>query len=193
MNAARHWTERAISFTRERDLMPYHDGECLVGPAPPSRWWAAAMLYSNAPGESDGPSWYYITPPDPSWRPAEAEEWLQMFSETTLPATTVHEVAPGHFSHGLALRQAPTTVRRVLHSSAFVEGWAHYAEELCVEEGFCSHDPRFAVGVWLEALVRVTRLACAIGMHTAGMAVEEGARRFQADTYLRGPAAYAEA
>ena len=34
IDAARHWTERAIDFTRERDLVPYHDGECLVGPAP---------------------------------------------------------------------------------------------------------------------------------------------------------------
>jgi hypothetical protein len=41
-------------------------------------------------------------------------------------------------------------------------------------------DPRFEIGVWLEALVRVTRLACAIGVHTAGMTVEEGARRFEA-------------
>src|ERR1039458_7242772 len=72
-------------------------------------------------------------------------------------------------------------------------GWAHYAEELCVEEGFRGDDPRFAVGVWLEALVRVTRLACAIGVHTAGMSVEEGARRFEADTHLSGPAALSEA
>jgi uncharacterized protein (DUF885 family) len=84
-------------------------------------------------------------------------------------------------------------VRRVLHSGAFVEGWAHYAEELCVEEGLLADDPRFAIGVWLEALVRVTRLACAIGVHSAGMTVEEGARRFEADTHLSGAAALSEA
>ena len=76
---------------------------------------------------------------------------------------------------------------------AFIEGWAHYAEEVCVEQGFGGDDPRFEIGVWLEALVRVTRLACAIGVHTAGMTVEEGARRFEADTQLAGPAALAEA
>jgi uncharacterized protein (DUF885 family) len=116
-----------------------------------------------------------------------------VFSDTTLPGITVHEVAPGHFSHGRAIRRAPTDVRRTLHSEAFVEGWAHYAEELCVEEGFCAGDPRFAIGVWLEALVRVTRLACAIGVHTAGMSVEEAAHRFEADTHIAGQAALAEA
>ena len=91
-----------------------------------------------------------------------------MFSATTLPGITVHEVAPGHFSHGQALRRARGQVRRTLFSGAYVEGWAHYAEELCVEEGSLSDDPRFAVGVWLEALVRVTRLACALGVHGPG-------------------------
>jgi uncharacterized protein (DUF885 family) len=105
----------------------------------------------------------------------------------------VHEVAPGHFSHGRALRHAPTAVRRTLFSSAFIEGWAHYAEEVCVEEGFRADDPRFAIGVWLGALIRVTRLACAIGLHTAGMTVAEGARRFESDTALLGPAALSEA
>jgi hypothetical protein len=185
--------ELAIAFTRERDLVPYHDGECLVGPAPPSRRWAMAMMSWAAPGEPDGPSWYHITPPEDSWPEQDREEWLEVFSATTLPGITVHEVAPGHFSHGRALRRAPSEVRRVLHSDAFVEGWAHYAEELCVEEGLLAGDPRFAIGVWLEALVRVTRLACAIGVHTAGMTVEEGARRFEADTHLAGPAALSEA
>jgi uncharacterized protein DUF885 len=193
IEAATYWTQRAIDFTRERDLMPYHDGVCLVGEAPESRRWAMAMMTTNAPPEPDAPSWYYITPPDESWPAADAEEWLEVFSATTLPAITVHEVAPGHFSHGQALRHAPGEVRKTLASAAFVEGWAHYAEELCVEEDFGDGDPRFAIGVWLEALVRVTRLASAIGVHTAGWTVADAARRFETDTHLVGSAALSEA
>ncbi|MBB5075029.1 DUF885 family protein [Nonomuraea endophytica] len=193
IEAARIGTEKAIAFTREKDLVPYHDGECLVGLAPESRRWAMAMMCWNSPGEPEGPSWYYITPPDASWPVEEQEEWLEVFSHTTLPAINVHEVAPGHFSHGRALRHAKGDVRRLLQSMAFAEGWAHYVEEVCVEEGFEAGDPRFEIGVWLEALVRVTRLACAIGVHTGQMTVEEGARRFAADTHLSGPAALSEA
>ncbi len=193
IDASRHWTERALEFTRERDLVPYHDGECHVGLAPESRRWAMAMMSWAAPGETDAPSCYYIVPPDPSWPADDVESWLQVFSATTLPGITVHEVAPGHFSHGRALRHAPSDVRRILHSEAFAEGWAHYVEELCVEEGFLADDPRFEIGVWLEALVRVTRLACAIGVHTGTMTLEDGARRFEADTHLTGSAARAEA
>jgi hypothetical protein len=193
IEAARVWTQRAIEFTAARDLVPFSDGECRVGLAPETRRWAMAMMSPAAPGEPEGPSWYHITPPEPSWPENEIEEWLEVFSDTTLPGITVHEVAPGHFSHGRAILRAVGPVRRTLHSEAFVEGWAHYAEELCVEEGFCADDPRFAIGVWLEALVRVTRLACAIGVHTAGMTVAEAARRFESDTHLSGSAALSEA
>ena len=193
VEAGRLWAQRAIDFTREHDLVPYHDGVCLVGPAPESRRWAMAMMFWAAPGEPDAPSWFHITPPEESWPEREKEEWLEVFSDTTLPAIAVHEVAPGHFSHGRALRRLTSDVRRTVHSSAFVEGWAHYAEELCAEEGFGADDPRIVIGIWLEALVRVTRLACAIGVHTAGMPVAEAARRFEADTHISGPAALSEA
>src|SRR5437764_199742 len=64
IESARIWTERAIEFTRDHDLVPYHDGVCLVGPAPESRRWSVAMLSWAAPGEPEGPSWYPITPPE---------------------------------------------------------------------------------------------------------------------------------
>ena len=190
---ARAQTDEVIAFTVAHNLVPGLDGECRVGPAPPSRRWAMAMMSPAAPFEDDGPSWYHVTPPDASWPEAEQEQWLQVFSRTTLPAITAHEVAPGHFAHGRVLRRMPTDVRRALHSPAFVEGWAHYTEELCVEEGFRADDPRFAIGVALEALVRVTRLAVAIGVHTRSMTIDEAVHRFEDDGHLAGPAAGSEA
>jgi hypothetical protein len=185
--------EEVLAFTREKRLAPHTDGECIVGPAPKSRSWAMAMMAWAAPGEPEAPSWYYITPPDPSWPSAEIEEWLAVFSRTTLPAITAHEVAPGHFAHGRSLRRAAGPVRRTLHSMSFAEGWAHYVEEVFIEEGFRAGDPRFTVGVCLEALVRVTRLACAIGLHTRSMTVNEATDRFEQDAFLGRAAARSEA
>jgi len=191
--AARALTAEVIAWTAAHDLVPYHDGECRVGPAPQSRQWAMAMMSWSAPHEPPGPSWYYVTPPQPTWPPAEQEEWLRVFSRSTLAAITVHEVAPGHYSHGLALRHAKSDVRRTLLSEAFVEGWAHYVEEMALEEGFRAGDPSYAAAVAIEALVRVTRLSCSIGLHTGAMTVEEATQRFTADAFLAGPAALAEA
>ncbi|MFE9242486.1 DUF885 family protein [Nocardiopsis sp. NPDC006938] len=204
LEAARTWTRIALDFTAERGLVPYDDGECRVDVPPPSLRWATAMMAWSGPWEADTPSFYYITPPDAGLSEREAAEWLEQFSHTTLPAVSVHEVAPGHFSHSRALRQAPTPVRRALHSMTFAEGWAHYAEEMCLEEGFGAYaaerlgDPdwtadHYEIGVWLEALIRVTRLSVAIGVHTGTMTVEEAAARFSEDTPLQGPAALSEA
>ncbi len=193
LREAEAMTAESIAFTLERDLVPGLDGACLVAPAPPSRRWALAMMSWAAPYEADAPSRYYISPPDPDWPADEQDDWLKVFSRTTLPAITVHEVAPGHFAHGRRLRQAGTDVRRTLQSLAFVEGWAHYGEEVCVEEGFRADDPRFAAGVALEALQRVTRLAVSIGTHAGTMTVADGAARFEADAFCYGPAARAEA
>ncbi|MEO8106259.1 MAG: DUF885 family protein, partial [Actinomycetes bacterium] len=123
--AATTITAETIEFCREKKWLTYLDGECRVGLAPPSRRWASAMLAWSGPYENDGPSHYDITPPEADWPAAEQAEWLTLFSETALAAVTAHEVAPGHFAHGRALRHAPTEVRRSLVSAGFAEGWAH--------------------------------------------------------------------
>jgi uncharacterized protein (DUF885 family) len=146
-----------------------------------------------APEEDDAPSFYWVTPPDESWPADDVEEWLQVFSDATLPAITLHEVSPGHFAHGRAMRRAATPVRRILMSPAFVEGWAHYVEELSLDLGFRGGEPAFTVGVAIEALVRVTRLASAIGVHTGAMTVDDAAARFENDAFLGGSAALSEA
>ncbi|MGH9062504.1 MAG: DUF885 family protein [Acidimicrobiales bacterium] len=189
---ARAQIAEVTAFTMDRDLLPDPGGECRVGPAPPSRRWAMAMMSWAAPYEADAPAWYYVNPPDPAWTSEEQEEWLAVFSPTTLPAITAHEVTPGHYAHGRMLRRLTGDVRRTLFSNAFIEGWAHYAEELMVDEGFRAADPRFAIGVYLEALTRITRLAVALGVHTEAMPVDEAVRRFEEDAFLRGPAARSE-
>jgi hypothetical protein len=186
-------TAEALAFTRKHDLAPWTDGECRVGPAPESRKWAMAMMSWAGPEEPDAPSWYHVTPPDPDWPAEEIEQWLATFSRTTLPAITVHEVSPGHYAHSRSLRRATSPVRRQLIGATFTEGWAHYAEEMVVEAGFRADDPRYRIGMALEALVRVTRLTCSIGLHTGALDVDEATTRFRVDAYLGEAAARSEA
>ncbi len=192
--AARRTIDEATAFVIDHDLLPPLGGACEVGPAPPSRRWAAAMMYWTAPFEDDAPARYYVSPPDKSWDEEAKHEWLAAFSATRGPAVTAHEVTPGHFAHGRMLRQLVRgDVRRSLFSDAFVEGWAHYGEELMVDQGFRADDPRFAIGVYLEALVGVTGLASALGIHRGTMTVDDATARFEADAFLLGPAARSEA
>jgi hypothetical protein len=197
--AARETIDEATAFVTGNDLLPSpggarEGGACEIGPAPPSRRLAPAMMYWTGPFEEDAPARYYISPPEQSWDEEARREWLAFFSATMGPAVTVHEVMPGHLAHARMLRQfVRGDVRRSLFSEAFVEGWAHYAEELMVEQGFRAEDPRFAIGVYLGALVGVTGLASAIGIHRGTMTVDDATARFEADAFLAGPAARSEA
>ena len=79
----------------EHGLLPELGGSCLVGPAPPSRRYAVAMMSWTGPYEAEAPAWFYVNPPDPSWDEEEKDRWRSLFSATTLPAITAHEVTPG--------------------------------------------------------------------------------------------------
>ena len=193
LREAQALTAESIAFTLERDLVPGLDGECLVAPAPPSRRWALAMMSWAAPYEADAPSRYYISPPDPGWPADEQDDWLKVFSRTTLPAITVHEVAPGHFAHGRRLRQAHLRRPPDPALAGLRGGLGPLRRGGLRRGGLPRDDPRFAAGVALEALQRVTRLAVSIGTHAGTMTVADGAARFEADAFCYGPAARTEA
>lgn len=171
-------TQDLRAFCRERDLMPYHDGDLEMGLDADAQGLFIANLRPCAPEEAECESTYHLTPPDWSWPQQQINQWLQKFCPTTIGAISAHEVAPGHFLHFRAIRHATGLARRILQSYTFAEGWGHYAEEVCVEEGFRACDPRFEIGMCLEALARVVRLASAIGLHTGEMTPEDSSRMF---------------
>jgi hypothetical protein len=186
-------TEELLRFTAERELVPFLDGEMEFGLDHEAQGLFFANMRFSAPEEPDSPSTYHVTPPDWSWPQADVDQWLETFSPTLIGSMSAHEAAPGHFAHARALRRTEGLAQRVLMSYTFAEGWAHYAEELCWEEGFREDDPRYAIGMAIWALVRVTRLASAIGLHSGTMTVEESTARFVDDAHFPLPAARQEA
>ncbi|MBM4358010.1 MAG: DUF885 family protein, partial [Deltaproteobacteria bacterium] len=132
--------EASRRFLVERKLVTLPSEErAVVEESPPYMRWNAAFLSMPGPFDSVQQGYYYVTLPDPSWPAKEQEEYV--FPRGTLLATTVHEVYPGHFLHGLWTRRAPTRIQRMSDSYSFTEGWAHYVEELMVEQGFGKEDP----------------------------------------------------
>lgn len=186
-------TQELLDFTAERRLVPHLDGSLNFGLDHEAQGLFFANMRFCAPEEPDSPATYHVTPPDWSWPQADIDEWLETFSPTLIGSMSAHEAAPGHFAHSRALRRVDNLPRRILISYTFAEGWAHYAEELCVEQGFRSEDPRFEIGVCIWALVRVTRLASAIGLHSGSMTVEDSVARFIDVAFFPRPAAVQEA
>ncbi len=158
------------------------DERATVKETPPFMRWNAAFLRAPGPFEPKGlEAYYYITMPDPSWPKKEQEEYLMPFG--TLLATSVHEVWPGHFLQHLWAHRAPTNVQRMLASYSFVEGWAHYTEQMMIDEGFRRNDPQSRIGQLGDALLRNCRFVVSFGVHVEGMTMEQAARRFAEDCF----------
>ena len=133
------------------------------------------------PYERNLPSVYYISPPDPSWSPAERAAYVP--GQADLLFTSVHEVWPGHFLNFLHANRAESRFGQVFVGYAFAEGWAHYTEEMMWEAGLGAGDPETHIGQLSNALLRDVRFLSAIGLHTRGMTVAESERMFREQAF----------
>ena len=113
----------------------------------------------------------------------------------TLWHISIHEVYPGHFLQFQHLRQVDSKVRKSIFfaPASFIEGWAHYCEQMMVEAGFRRNEPAVKLGQLAEALVRLARFVVCIRLHCEDMSVEQGMRFFRDEAYLEEATARREA
>ena len=141
---------------------------------------AAAM---DAPGPFEQhatQAFYYVSPPDSGMSAEKLEDYLQAYYFSGLQLISAHEVWPGHFVQYLTRRNQPqwSLARKLAHAQSTTEGWAHYAEQMMIEQGLAKSDPKLKVGQLNEALLRDCRFVASIEMHTGGKSVEDAAQLF---------------
>ena len=136
---------------------------------------------------------FYVTLPDRGWKQEKVEEWMQGFNRDTMVSTAVHEVYPGHYTQFLWLQAAPSKTRKVLYNNSNSEGWAHYTEQMMLDEGYGDHDPKLRLGQLLDALLRDARFIVGIEMHTGKMTLAQGQAFFIKEGFQVPPMAEVEA
>src|SRR5688572_26798923 len=185
------------AFLRKHNVVGVPEAEpIVVAPTPVFYRWAFASMWTPGPFESKpSRAYYYLTDIDRTWPPERQEEHLRDFNLPTLWNVTIHEVYPGHFLHYQHLRQVESKVRKSLFfaPTSFVEGWAHYCEQMMVEAGFRRQDPTLKLGQLAEALVRLARVVVGIRLHCEDMSVEQGMRFFRDEAFLEEATARREA
>ncbi len=155
--------------------------EATVRETPPYKRWNSASADISGPFERSRTAFFYLTLPDKSWPKNERQAYLGTLGD--LLGTTIHELYPGHFVQGRWLERAPTRVQKAFANYAFIEGWAHYVEQMMIDEGFGHDDPSNELAMRRGALLRNCRFAASIGIHTRGMTVEQAAARFVTDCH----------
>jgi uncharacterized protein (DUF885 family) len=129
-------------------------------------------------------AYYYVTPPDPSWPAEKKSDHLSHFNPYLLQIISIHEAYPGHYYQFLSLRKCRSTVRALFGSRSNSEGWAHYCEQMMVEEGFGDGDPRYRLSQLNAAIKRICRYIVGISLHTRGMSQEEAVIFFEEQGYM---------
>jgi uncharacterized protein (DUF885 family) len=195
--AAEAQVKELHDFLKRQNIVSIPDAEpVVVAPSPDFYRWAFASMWTPGPFEAKPTrAYYYLTDVDRTWSADRQEEHMRDFNIPTLWNISIHEVFPGHFLHYQHLRQVESKVRKstFFAPASFVEGWAHYCEQMMVETGFRKNDPSIRAGQLAEALVRLARFVVAIRLHCEDLSVEQGMRFFRDEAFLEEATARREA
>jgi len=205
LDAFRATFDGLVSFIRANHIVTIpSDVRPIVEETPPfMRATTFASMDTPGPFEKNATEAYFnVTLPDPSMKPEEVEGFMHSFNIGTVISTAVHEAYPGHYIQFLWVPQAPSKVRKLLGANTNVEGWAHYTEQMMLDEGYGqpgagAKDEReskfLRLGQLQDALLRNARFIVGIEMHTGKMSLDEAVAFFQKEGYQSKETAMVEA
>jgi uncharacterized protein (DUF885 family) len=128
-------------------------------------------------------AYFNVTLPDPGWSKERIDSYLGGDNRFTMIAVAVHEVYPGHYVQFLWVPSAPSKIRKLLGCGSNAEGWAHYSEQMMLDEGYGNGDPKLRLGQLQDALLRDARFIVGISMHTGKMTFDQAVDFFQKEGY----------
>jgi uncharacterized protein (DUF885 family) len=194
-----------LDFIRSHHIVTIpSDVRPIVEETPPfMRATTQASMDSPGPFETHATTSYFnVTLPDPTMSHAEIEGYMHSFNIGTVISTSVHEAYPGHYVQYLYSLKAPSRVRKILSANTNVEGWAHYTEQMMLDNGYGqsgtgAKDEREAkflrLGQLQDALLRNARFIAGIQMHTGNMSYEQAVAFFRKEGYQPKETAMVEA
>ena len=143
-----------------------------------------ASIDTPGPYEThDNKALFNVTTADPKWTAAQTEDWMKGFNNSMIPGTAIHEVFPGHFVQFLWINQSSSKVRKLVSCGSNAEGWAHYTEQMMLDEGYGNGDPKLRMGQLEDALLRNARFIVGIKMHTGNMTLAQAEEFFVKEGY----------
>jgi uncharacterized protein (DUF885 family) len=184
-----------IQFIREKQIVSIPSDVQPTLEDTPAFMRATTFASMDSPGAYETGShkaYFNVTVPGADETPQERAESMAAFNIGTIVSTSVHEAYPGHYVQFLFMPQIHSRVRKMLYSSSNVEGWAHYCEQMMLDEGYGqpgwgAKDAREAklirLGQLSDALLRDARFIVGIKMHTQGMTIDQAVDFFQKEGY----------
>ena len=194
--AARRTIEGTRAFLIEKKIVtvPSEVRPRIEETPPYARTGGFASMDTPGPFEAKASeAFYYVTPPEKEWDARHKEEHLRLYNKSVMQIITIHEAFPGHYLQFLYGKQFPTKTRKLVGAASNIEGWAHYTEQMLLEQGYGNGDPKIRLAQLAEALLRDCRYITGIMLHTQGWTVEQGQKLFVEKGFQQPANAYEEA
>ncbi|HEL4296920.1 DUF885 domain-containing protein [Stenotrophomonas sp. GD03930] len=136
--------EQSTAFVREHDLVTLPDAPVDIILMPEFQR-GVAVAYCDSPGPLDKnlKTFYAVSPIPDDWNDKQVDSFLREYNSRMIHLLSIHEGTPGHYLEGWHSAKFPSTLRAVLRSGLFAEGWAVYTERMMQEQGYLNNDPLF--------------------------------------------------
>ena len=174
VDAAKSGLAAATAFVKAKDLitLPEAPVEVIIMPEFAR---GVSVAYCDAPGPLDRrlATFYAVSPIPGDWTAARTESFLREYNRRAIDDIATHEAMPGHYVQLAHANAFPSTLRAVLSSGPFVEGWAVYAESVMAQEGFLDGDPLYKLVVMKTKLRSITNAILDQAIHVDGMTREQ--------------------
>jgi uncharacterized protein (DUF885 family) len=164
----------ATAFVRAKQLVTVPDTPVRIITMPKFQQ-GVSFAYCDSPGplEKHLGTFYAVSPIPADWTDAQATSFLREYNDYAIHDLTLHEAMPGHYLQLAHANRNGSTLRAVLASGAFIEGWANYGEAMMVDAGYLDGDPLFRLTVLKLRLRVITNALLDIGIQTEGMTREQ--------------------
>ena len=142
LDVARATLVDATRFVREKNIVTVPD-EPLEIIVMPEFQQGVSLAYCDSPGplEAGQKTFYAVSPIPAQWTRAQTDSFLREYNTRSIHNLTIHEAMPGHYLQLAHANKYPSTLRKVLASGPFIEGWAVYTERVMIEQGYMNGDP----------------------------------------------------
>jgi len=128
-------------------------------------------------------AFFNVTLPEKDWPKDRVEDFMGAFNRGTILSTAIHEAYPGHYVQFLWMQHVDSKVRKLLGANSNAEGWAHYSEQMMLDQGYTNGDPKMRLGQLQDALLRDARYIVGIEMHTGKRTFDQGIEFFEKEGY----------
>ncbi|WP_313221150.1 DUF885 domain-containing protein [Pseudoxanthomonas mexicana] len=135
---------QATEFVRQHDLVTLPDAPVEIIEMPEFQR-GVAVAYCDSPGPLDKnlKTFYAVSPIPDEWDQKQVDSFLREYNSRMIHLLSIHEGTPGHYLEGWHSAKFPSTLRAVLRSGMFAEGWAVYTEKMMADAGYLDNDPLF--------------------------------------------------